>query len=213
MASKYISLETDKSRLISIFESEVKDGENKQLAIYCYEDKKLPPNSIVYYHADTINELQASGILKIINTDRNIDMRGIGFGGPLFYVVEVSGNEVKKQIQASKTTTKQPPMPLPDGVNWTESEDKYSLEFRDGKLLEFNDISEESSKYFKLLIDNHGLYVKHKDAIEVVEEIKTNEQIRNLVKAIKEKIKSHELTKKIYIKTEYKSAYMLTISS
>lgn len=212
MASKYISLETDKSRLISIFESEIKDGENKQLTIYCYEDKKLPPNPIVYYHAETINELQVSDILKIINTDRNIDMQGEGFGGPPFYIVEVFGNEVKKQIQASKTTTKQPPKPLPEGVNWTESEDKYSLEFKDGKSFEFNDISKESARYFKLLKVNHGLYVKHKDVIEEIEEIKSTEQIRNLVKTIKAKIKSRELTKRIHIETEFNSAYMLTVS-
>lgn len=212
MVNKYVSLKQDISRLIKVFESEVKDGENKQLTIYCYEDKKLPPNSIVYYHADTINELQALGILKIINTDKNIDMQGTGYGGPLFYVVEVFGNEVKKQIQASKTTTKQPPKPLPEGVNWDGSKDRYSLEFKGSNPLEFNDTSEETARYFKLLIENHGLYVKHKDAIGSIEGIESNGQIRNLVKAIKEKIKSHELTKRVHIKTEYKSGYMLTIS-
>lgn len=164
MASKHISLEADKSRLISIFESEVKDGENKQLTVYCYEDKKLPPNPIVYYHADTINALQVSGILKIIKNDRNIDTQGVGFGGPLFYVVEVFGNEVKNQIQASKTVTKKTPVSLPDDVGWTVTSETYLMGFSDGKKLEFNDISKPSAQYFFLLVENHGLPVSHEVA-------------------------------------------------
>lgn len=212
MINKYIKLNDDISRLIPIFEAEIGNRTLKELTIYSYQDKRLPPNPILYYHPDTVKELETEGILRIIRISNNIDEHAPKFAGPYFYVVKIFAKKVKEKVQAEQTITKQPPKPLPPNVHWQTSKEKYLLEFTDGKKLEFNDINAPSANYFNLLITNHGLPVNHKTAKEKVA-VKKNEDIRSLKKTLLEKIEHANLSKKIKIKSEFKSAYSLLISS
>lgn len=211
MVNKYISLEQDKTRLINIFDSEVKDGETKQFTIYCYKDKELPPNPIVYYHEQTVKSLEVDKILRIIKPGQNIDMHGPGYGGPLFYEVEVYGSEVEKQIQAGKTVTKKVPVSLPDDVDWTTNPELYSMSFSDGKKLEFNEISKPSAQYFFLLVENHGLPVSHEAAKQKTGK-ETNTEVKNLVKTLRGKITHNMLSTRVKIKPSKKGDYILLVS-
>lgn len=197
MTSKYTSPEEDEERLTRNLLAEISDDYDKELVIYSSEDKNRPPHSLVYNNTNTVPNLKSSGFLKIINMGNDIDTHGPGFGGPVFYVVRILNPK---------------PKPLPKNVKYLETNDRYALEFKDGKSIEFDDISENSAKYFRLLTINHGLAVKHTLALNTITTIDTTVEIRNLVKTIKQKIENHELSKRIRIESRYKSAYTLTIS-
>jgi len=213
MKNKYISLKEDIIRLIRIFEAETDNGIDKQLTIYSSDDKKLPPNSIVYYHPETVKQLETEGILKITKPGNHIDETAPYFAGPPYYEVVVFYQKVKEKIATMNTVSKQPPKPLPKGVEWTETKEQFKLTFPDNKFLEFNDIEEESAKYFRLLVINHGLPVDHKSTINAISAISNNNQVRNLVKTLKEKIYNNRLKNRIEIKSFFKSSYTLTITS
>jgi hypothetical protein len=212
MTKKYIALNQDIIRLIRILEAETENSTDKQLTIYSYQDKMLPPNPIIYHHSETVKQLGSEKILEILKISNNIDKYAPNFAGPPFYLVKVFAQKVKEKIKALNTISQMPPKPLPKGVDWIVTKKQFVLMFSDGKKLEFNNIKEPSAKYFKILVENHGLPVEHKIAREFLG-IKRNEKIRNLVKTLKQKIQHHSLTSRIKISTEYKSAYILTLAS
>ncbi|HCR35947.1 hypothetical protein A2130_00285 [Candidatus Woesebacteria bacterium GWC2_33_12] len=212
MASEYIPLQQDISRLTKIFGVETENGIDKKLTIYSYQDKRLPPNPIVYYHPNTVKTLKKEGILRIVEISNNIDEHAPNFAGPLFYIVKLFAQKVKERIQATQTITKQVPKRLPKDVSWITTKEQFSLKFKDGKKLEFNIPSKPSAKYFKLLIENHGLPVSHKAALKRCK-IENNTDLRNLVKTLKDKIIGNNLRGRITIPNDIPGTYTLKISS
>jgi hypothetical protein len=101
---------------------------------------------------------------------------------------------------------------LPDDAHWEITEDKYTFTFDDSRKLEFEDTNKLTAQYFKILIENHGIEVKHKHVQTVIEGV-TKQQIENLVKALRKKVGNAKLNNRISFKTEYKGGYKLLISS
>lgn len=102
-------------------------------------------------------------------------------------------------------------IPLPDDVEWKSEEEKYVLFFRDGRNLKFVNINKPTAKYFKLLMEYHGVEVKHKKTMECIENV-TKDQIENLIKALRTKIKNAKLSSRISFTTDFKAGYTLHIS-
>ncbi len=106
--------------------------------------------------------------------------------------------------------TSSPISPLPEDVKWSPEDDKCVLLFNDGKRLAFKDPSISTSRYFRLLIDNHGNEVKHINAMKHLGE-DNKEKIENIVKGLRKKITNAQLSKRISINTTYKGGYTLII--
>lgn len=103
-------------------------------------------------------------------------------------------------------------LPLPNDVEWKTLEDEFVLKFADDKKLEFTKIEKPTAKYFKLLIENHGIIVKHTKVPQTIPGI-TKQQIENLVKALRKKIENATLLKRIVFEKEYTGGYKLLITS
>ena len=108
--------------------------------------------------------------------------------------------------------SEQQPLPLPDDIEWKTPEDEFELRFADDKKLEFSDIERPTAKYFRLLIEKHGIIVKHSQVPQTIPEI-TKQQIENLIKALRKKVENAGLSKRVIFVTEYKGGYKLLITS
>lgn len=193
-----ITLDEDVQRLAGQLAVKVRNGTEMQLAVYSYYDKRRPPHAPFYFDSDTVFELEAKGVLKIEGNPKfNVDEDAPGLAGPPFYVV---------------TVTVEKPLPLPEGVEILQTNNQYILRFNDGKQLDFADANERSARYFKLLVDNHGLPVKHDVVLQTIKEVDNTKQIRGMVDAIREKIIRKTLKSRITIQSEMKSAYKLLVT-
>lgn len=196
MNQNEITPDEDIKRLIGILNTKTKNGQ-RQFTIYSCYDKWRPAHSLVYYDPDTVLELKRKSVIRIDNTSNNPDEDAPGLAGPPYYVV---------------TVLEENPFPLPEGVNVIESPTQYILRFSDGKELDFTDISTDSAKYFKLLVDKHGLDVRHEIAKQVLGKSKTTKQIHGLVGSINDKAKRKTISNRICIDSEYKGAYKLLVT-
>lgn len=192
-----ITLDEDVQQLTGLLKVKIRDGLDKQLAIYSCFDKRRPPHSLVYNDPDTVPELEAKNILKIDKVDNNIDEASPGFAGPPYYIVTVFADK---------------PLPLPQGVTWRETENELTVNFSDGKSIVFPDRTERSAQYFKMLLEKHCLPVKHADVMQRIKGVKSTKEVRSLIQTIKEKITHHMLQSRIKLDTKHKSAYILTIT-
>jgi len=192
-----ITLNEDVQRLTGLLKTKIKDGIDKQLVIYSCFDKRRPPHSLVYNDPDTAQELETKGVLKINKVDNNVDETAAGFASPPYYIVTVLVDK---------------PLPLPEGVEILQTNNQYILRFSDGKQLDFVDANERSARYFKILVDRHGLPVDHDDVLQTIKEVDTAKQIRGIVDAIREKIIRKTLKSRVTIETEMKSAYKLLVT-
>ncbi len=192
-----ITLDEDVQRLAGLLKAKSKDGVEKQLVIYSCFDKRRPPHSLVYNDPDTVQELGLRGVLKIDKVDNNVDENAEGFAGPPFYIVTVSAEK---------------PLPLPRGVTWQEIDGGLTIYFIDNKNMVFPNINEKSAQYFRMLLERHGLPVKHEDVIQRIKDVESTKEIRSLAQTVKEKIAHHTLQSRIKLDTKHQSAYTLTIT-
>lgn len=192
-----ITLDEDAQRLTGLLKAKIRDGIDKQLVIYSCFDKRRPPHSLVYNDPDTVQELETKGVLKINKVDNNVDETAAGFAGPPYYIVTVFADK---------------PLPLPQGVTWRETENELTVNFSDGKSIVFPDRAERSAQYFKMLLEKHGLPVKHADVMQRIKGVKSTKEVRSLIQTIKEKITHHMLQSRIKLDTKHRSAYILTIT-
>lgn len=192
-----ITLNEDVQRLAGLLKGKAKGGGKRQLVIYSCFDKRRPPHSLVYNDPDTVQELETKSVLKIDKVDNNVDETAAGFAGPPYYIVTVL---VEK------------PIPLPMGVEVLQTNNQYILRFSDGKQLDFADANERSARYFKMLVDMHGLPVEHDVVLQTIKDVGTTKQIRGMVDAIRGKIIRKTLKNRVTIDTEMKSAYKLLVT-
>lgn len=203
MDDKYVPLQSDVKRLISILEQEA-DSQNT-ITIYSHTDKHLPPNPICYHHPQSIPTLAKNGYFQTITISNGIDETAPLFKGPLFYEVLIN----PKKLSPRKNRLRQTPIKLPDNVLWDKQPNSCMLKFPDGKLFKYKNLKSNSAKYFCLLMEQHGLYVSHKTALK---KIKIN-NIYGLIKPISDKIKNATLGKKIKLETKHEGSYRLLITS
>lgn len=165
---------------------------------------QIPPRLKQSVSANNIIKgLMSNGVLIADPYDPNIVIANKDFDG-IVPTSETSNNEYKN-IQPSE-------MPLPPNVDWATLNDKYELKFGDGKKLEFQLINKPVAQYFRLLIEKHGVEIKHKDVPKVIEGI-NKQGIENLIKALRKKINVAGLSKRIVFKTDYKGGYKLLVTS
>lgn len=101
------------------------------------------------------------------------------------------------------------PIALPKDVGWKVLREVYTLIFKDGKKLEFAYPKKSSAKYFKVLIENHGLEVKH-EQIESKLGL-TKDKVENLIKTLRKKVKSASIENRVKFETKFNGAYILNI--
>lgn len=176
-------------------------------------------------------EIYANELLQEINNVKYIERYGYNnlallkhkepfFCHSLMHLVFQEKIKIRKLLVDLKTVnvnldnispTKARALPLPKGVHWEASKEVFMLTFNDGKKLKFTSPKNPSAKYFKILIDNYGLKVKHNKVQQEIKN-KTHDQIRNLVKTLNKKIRNAGLSKRITFETKYEGAYSLFIS-
>lgn len=117
-------------------------------------------------------------------------------------------NKVGSQQQTTNSQSNEPKFKkLPKGILWSDKDNTFLLTFSSGEQLVFRDSQLPSAQYFKLLVNNYGLPIKHTDAMRI---LSCNKQsIKNLVKSLKEKIDRSDLNSRIIFSTQFTGAYTL----